>query len=384
MAQIDPNIALQFKMPQIQDPLAATARVQDVGLNALKMQELQRGVQEEQEIRNYLRGKDLYAPETRSGLSQFGKTGLAYGKLISEQEKSGLETKKLRGDITKQDMEVQREQFANLSFNPSNENVIAHIQDSVLQGKLPPAQAQQLLNQVLPMNVQQRKQFFTEMGVKAEERYKMTTLSEFQKQDLGIKRERLERETNPELQANLAQAKEFGQALGKNKAAAQLALPAAIETANEGIRLINEMVGKPTIKDASGKVIQQGTKPHPGFSSYVGATLVPGMRFAEGSDTASFEVRQKQIEGRAFLEAFQALKGGGSITEKEGEKGTAAIMRMNKASSEKEYIAAARELQDILVKGVERAKAKAGGGAMSTAPATAAPAGNVIDFNSLK
>jgi hypothetical protein len=386
MAQIDPNIALQFKMPQIQDPLAATARVQDVGLNALKMQELQRGVQEEQEIRNYLRGKDIYAPETRAGLAQYGKTGLAYNKLIADQEKAGLETKKLRGDITKQDMDVQREQFANLAFNPSNENITAHIQDSVLQGKLPPAQAQQLLNQVLPMNVQQRKQFFTEMGVKAEERYKMTTLSEFQKQDLGIKRERLERETNPELQANLSQAKEFGQALGKNKAAAQLALPGAIETANEGIRLINEMVGKPTIKDASGKVIQQGTKPHPGFSSYVGATLVPGMRFAEGSDTASFEVRQKQIEGRAFLEAFQALKGGGSITEKEGEKGTAAIMRMNKASSEKEYIAAARELQDILAKGVERAKAKAGaGGAAPTAPTTpAAPAGNVIDFNSLK
>jgi len=386
MAQIDPNIALQFKMPQIQDPLAATARVQDVGLNALKMQELQRGVQEEQEIRNYLRGKDIYAPDTRAGLSQFGKTGLAYGKLISEQEKSGLETKKLRGDITKQDMDVQREQFANLAFNPSNENITAHIQDSVLQGKIPPAQAQQLLNQVLPMNVQQRKQFFTEMGVKAEERYKMTTLSEFQKQDLGLKRERLERETNPELQANLAQAKEFGQALGKNKAAAQLALPTAIETANEGIRLIDEMVGKPTVKDASGKVIQQGTKPHPGFSSYVGATLMPGMRFAEGSDTASFEVRQKQIEGKAFLEAFNALKGGGSITEKEGEKGTAAIMRMNKASSEREYIAAARELQDIMRKGVERAKAKAGGGgAAPTAPTTpAAPAGNVIDFNSLK
>jgi len=386
MAQIDPKIALQFKMPQIQDPLAATARVQDVGLNALKMQELQRGVQEEQEIRNYLRGKDIYAPETRAGLAQYGKTGLAYNKLIADQEKAGLETKKLRGDITKQDMDVQREQFANLAFNPSNENITAHIQDSVLQGKLPPAQAQQLLNQVLPMNVQQRKQFFTEMGVKAEERYKMTTLSEFQKQDLGLKRERLERETNPELQANLAQAKEFGQALGKNKAAAQLALPTAIETANEGIRLIDEMVGKPTIKDASGKVIQQGTKPHPGFSSYVGATLMPGMRFAEGSDTASFEVRQKQIEGKAFLEAFNALKGGGSITEKEGEKGTAAIMRMNKASSEREYIAAARELQDIMRKGVERAKAKAsGGGAASTAPTTpAAPAGNVIDFNSLK
>lgn len=386
MAQIDPNILLTYKQPQIQDPLAATARAQDIGVNALKMQELQRGLKEEQEIRNYLAGKDLYAPETRSGLSQFGKTGLAYGKLIGEQEKAGLETKKLRGDIAKQDIDVQREQFANLAFNPSNENVIAHIQDSVLQGKLPPAQAQSLLNQVLPMNPAQRKQFFTEMGVKAEERYKMTNLSEYQKQSLGIQREGQRMQYDPELQGRIAQAKEFGSQLGKNQQAAQAALPTAIETANEGIRLIDEMVGKREIKDASGKVIQKGTKPHPGFSSYVGATLVPGMRFVEGSDTASFDVRQKQIEGRAFLEAFNALKGGGSITEKEGEKGTAAIMRMNKASSEREYIAAARELQDILGKGVERARAKAGGATAvpSAAPAAAPAASGVIDFNSLK
>jgi CRISPR/Cas system-associated endoribonuclease Cas2 len=385
MAQIDPNILLTYKPPQIQDPLAATARAQDIGVNALKMQELQRGLKEEQEIRNYLTGKDLYAPETRAGLSQFGKTGLAYGKLISEQEKSGLETKKLRGDIAKQDIDVQREQFANLAFNPSNENVIAHIQDSVLQGKLPPAQAQSLLNQVLPMNPAQRKQFFTEMGVKVEERYKMTNLSEYQKQSLGIQREGQRMQYDPQLQARIAEAKEYGSALGKNRATAEAALPGAIETASEGIRLIDEMVGKAPVKDASGKIIQKGTAPHPGFSSYVGATLIPGMRFAEGSDTASFEIRQKQIEGKAFLEAFNALKGGGSITEKEGEKGTAAIMRMNKASSEKEYVAAARELQDIMRKGVERARAKAGGAtAVPSATPAASAASGVIDFNSLK
>jgi hypothetical protein len=135
------------------------------------------------------------------------------------------------------------------------------------------------------------------------------------------------------------------------------------------------MVGKaPVIKD--GKVIEQGTKPHPGFKNYVGAALVPGMRFVEGSDTASFEVRQKQIEGKAFLEAFQTLKGGGAITEKEGEKGTAAIMRMNKASNEREYTAAARELQEVLRTGMDRARTKAGNPAPS--------GGGEIDFNSLK
>ena len=393
MAQIDPNIALGFRMPQIQDPVVATARAQEIGVNALKMQELQRGLKEEQEIRNYLAGADLSKPETRAGLSKFGKTGLGYGKLLAEQEKMGLETKKLRGDIDKQALEQSRERTSNLAFNPSNENIIAHLQDSILRGEMDQNQAQGLWAQVKDLNPDQRKQTFLQLGASAAKRLEQMTVSESQKQQMGVTmrgqdiaaataRRGQDLQYNPELQATIAQAKEYGTALGKNKAAAEAALPGAIETANEGIRLIDEMVGKREIKDASGKVIQQGTRPHPGFKNYVGAALVPGMRFVEGSDTASFDVRQKQIEGRAFLEAFNSLKGGGSITEKEGEKGTAAIMRMNKASSEREYIAAARELQDILAKGVERARAKAGGTA--AVPSATPAASGVIDFNSLK
>jgi hypothetical protein len=33
---------------------------------------------------------------------------------------------------------------------------------------------------------------------------------------------------------------------------------------------------------------------------------VPGMRFLEGSDAASYERRQLQIEGKTFLEAFES------------------------------------------------------------------------------
>jgi hypothetical protein len=384
MATIDPSIALGVKPIQLEDPINRFARQQELSVNMLKAQEMQRATQEEQEVRNFLRSADLSKPETRAELSRFGKTGMGYGKLLAEQEKASLETKELKGKIAKQDIDVQREQFANLSFNPSNENITAHLQDSVLQGKMPPAQAEQLLAQVLPMNPAQRKQFFTEMGVKAEKRYEMNTLSEFQRQDLGLKRERLAKETDPTLQANLANAREYGQTLGKNRATAEAALPGALQAAEEGIRLIDEMIGKQEIRDKSGKVIQAGTKPHPGFKGYVGSgfsiskdgVTVPFQRFVEGSDVASYEVRQKQIEGKAFLEAFQALKGGGSITEKEGEKGTQAIMRMNKASTEAEYKAAARELQGILRTGMDRARAKAGQTSPVVPSAAAAPAGS--------
>jgi hypothetical protein len=65
MAQIDPNIALGFRLPQIQDPLASTARAQEIGVNALKMQELQRGVEQENKLRELIAGgADLNAPET--------------------------------------------------------------------------------------------------------------------------------------------------------------------------------------------------------------------------------------------------------------------------------------------------------------------------------
>lgn len=392
MATIDPSIALGVKPVQIEDPINRFARQQELTVNMMKAQELGRGLKEEEEVRNYLRGADISSPETRAGLAKFGKTGLAYGKQLAEQEKAGLETKKLRGDIDKQTLEAHRQRTSDLAFNPSDENVLAHLQDSVLRQEITPEQAKQRWTQVGAMPVEQRKQYFLQMGVNADKRLEQMTLSEAQKQDLGLKRERLQKDFDPVLQSNLASAKEYGQALGKNRATAEAALPNALQTAEEGIRLIDEMVGKPEIKDASGKVIQKATKPHPGFSSYVGATLTPGMRFMEGSDTASYEVRQKQIEGKAFLEAFQALKGGGSITEKEGEKGTQAIMRMNKASNEREYIAAARELQGILRTGMDRSRAKAGQtspvmpSATPAAPRPSAPAGaeNVIDFNSLK
>jgi hypothetical protein len=393
MATIDSSIALGVKPVQIEDPVNRFARQQELSVNMMKGQELQRGLQEEEAIRNYLRGADLSKPETRAGLTQFGKTGLGYGKLLADQEKAGLETKKLRGDIDKQTIEAHRQRTSDLAFNPSNENVLAHLQDSVLRKEITPDQAKQQWAQVGAMPTEQRKQYFLQMGVNADKRLEQMSISEFQKQELGIKRERLQKDFDPVLQSNLAGAKEYGQIISKNKAVAEQALPGALQAAEEGIRLIDEMVGKAPVKDASGKVIQAGTKPHPGFKNYVGAALVPGMRFIEGSDTASYEVRQKQIEGKAFLEAFQALKGGGSITEKEGEKGTQAIMRMNKASKESEYIAAARELQGILRTGMDRSRAKAGQTspvvAPSATPATprpGAPAGseNVIDFNSLK
>jgi hypothetical protein len=173
MAQIDPNIALGFRMPQIQDPVAATGRVQEIGVNALKMQEMQRGIESQNKLRElYSQGVDVSTPEGFKQVAAIDpatalklRTDVLQGqKLQGEIKKTGIETKL-------KELDVQREQFGNLVFNPSDANITAHIEDSVLQGKIPPAQAQSLLAQVLPLDTARRKQFFTDMAVKAETRF---------------------------------------------------------------------------------------------------------------------------------------------------------------------------------------------------------------------
>jgi hypothetical protein len=195
-------------------------------------------------------------------------------------------------------------------------------------------------------------------------------------QDLTERRER-----DVALAENLAAAKATGAELAKNKVAAQAALPGAIATAAQMLANLDEMIGDAKVS-RDGKrweVPKGGRQPAPGFKGYVGSGFtagldVPFMRFVEGSDVAGYERRQLQVEGRAFLEAFESLKGGGAITEIEGAKATQAISRMNKAQSEVEYVKAARELQDIVRKGVERARAKAGGGAAAPAAGGMNPA----------
>jgi hypothetical protein len=129
-------------------------------------------------------------------------------------------------------------------------------------------------------------------------------------------------------------------------------LPEAIAMNTDAIRKIDEMIGG---VDAKGKPLAgKAGQPHPGFGEAVGAGF--GTAMIPGTQGKSFTIRHKEILSQAFLDAFEALKGGGAITEKEGEKATAARTRMDLAQSESEYISAAREYQGVLKRGVENAR----------------------------
>ena len=180
---------------------------------------------------------------------------------------------------------------------------------------------------------------------------------------------------DPVFQQAMAGAKATGEAIAKGIVAAQQALPGVITNAMIAVNAVDDMIGKQAVKDASGKVIQPATKPHPGFNDAVGATWKPGFRFIPGTNASDFQSYQDQIEGAAFLSAFEALKGGGAISEKEVAKATAAKLRMKLAQSEVEYVKAAREFQDVVRTGVDNARRKFGAGG--------APAAGGADIDAL-
>lgn len=123
---------------------------------------------------------------------------------------------------------------------------------------------------------------------------------------------------------------------------AQKNLPDMIAKAEQSIDTIDQLLNSP------------GFESRYGFSSIVPA--VPGTPMADTQALID------QVGGQAFLEAFESLKGGGQITEIEGQKATQAKTRLTAQGTQPAAAReAAREFIDIIKKGVERAKAQSGG-----------------------
>lgn len=131
--------------------------------------------------------------------------------------------------------------------------------------------------------------------------------------------------------------KEIGTAQGKAAAAA----PADYQAGQNALDLINSLRTDPNR--------ERGT----GMSSVFNA--VPG--------TSGFDYQQKvnQVTSGAFLSAVQQMRGMGQLSNAEGQTATAAVTRMNTASSEEEFIAALNDYEKIVRQGMARAASKMGG-----------------------
>jgi hypothetical protein len=159
-------------------------------------------------------------------------------------------------------------------------------------------------------------------------------------------------------------------ALGESQAKFEVAFPQAKEDTTQAIGLIDEMIGNATYDPKTKRVIYGDVAPHPGFKGAVGFGL--GTRLIPGTAAASFQALFDQVQGGAFLQAFETLRGGGAITEKEGAKATAAKNRMSLAQSEDEFVKAALEFREVMNQGLKRAEARALGSSATPAPSAAA------------
>ena len=156
---------------------------------------------------------------------------------------------------------------------------------------------------------------------------------------------------NPTIQGTIAEHKAQGKEIGEARGGAIAGLPGAMNKAEQSMKLIDQLLAHPGRKTATG----------------LSSKLDP-RNYAAGTDATDFNVMSQQLQGKAFLEAFESLKGGGQITQVEGEKATQAIGRLSTAQSEKAYEEALLELKGIVKQGVERSKQRAGVGGQAANP----------------
>ncbi len=151
-------------------------------------------------------------------------------------------------------------------------------------------------------------------------------------------------EMDPKYQASKTGMIAAGKESALNQVKSTQELPRVIQQGEQTIKLVDDLLN------------------HPGFKMSVGksAPIGSALSLVPGTDSASFDIALNQLKGKQFLEAFESLKGGGQITQIEGEKATQAMSRMEKANTEDEFIRASREFQSIIQQGIGRAKAKAG------------------------
>jgi len=120
----------------------------------------------------------------------------------------------------------------------------------------------------------------------------------------------------------------------------------AVDAVEKAKPQVNEMV----------KMIRQARE-HPGKEYGVGTTgkIAQALPW---TDAAGFGAIMKQIGGKNFLAAFEQLKGGGAVSEKEGEKAEAAQARLITAQTQKDFDDALRDLELSIREGLERAERK--------------------------
>lgn len=176
-------------------------------------------------------------------------------------------------------------------------------------------------------------------------------MTEFQRQNLEVQRERLGLErlkteqanqriqlglerlgksVDPGLQEDLAAAKSRGKEIGSSEGKLISGLPNSIQISTSTLSVIDDIIN------------------HPGRATATGLSgVIDPRNFTPGTDAHDFALLNQQLQGKTFLEAFKSLKGGGQITQVEGEKAERAIAQLSRAQSDEQYLKSINELRKI-------------------------------------
>lgn len=352
---IDPNIPLQVQNIKLESPMNQLAMMGE----AVKLGEMQRGVETQNKLRQlYSQGIDVSTPE---GFKQVATLDPATALKLRTDALKNIE---LQGNIKKTGIEVNqktydfaKQKMADLSFNPSDNNIKAHLEDGVLKGEVTPAQAKATWQQVSALNPEQRKAYFTELGVKVEKRYEMSNISAAQQQTNAtvIRGQNLTAETTRR-----------GQDIGR--------IPVGYRQTDTGE--IEPIPGGPTTTTLSPKEIQvreakfpqanlavksfesksdtvlkdiERLRNHPGLSSITGiaAGRLPGVT-AQGRE--ALELYEKVVAGLQFKELQDmrnASPTGGALGNVSNQEGTQLRQAAGALSRVQEKSSVQNELNQI-------------------------------------
>jgi hypothetical protein len=170
---LDPSIPLQAKNPQIDTGANRLAMMGE----AMKLGEMQRGVETQNQLRQlYSQGIDVSTPEGFKQVAALDPaTALKLRADALQGQKLQGEIKKTNVDIDQKTFDLAKQRMGDLAFNPSDSNIKAHLEDGILRKEITPAQANATWQQVSALPVDQRKAYFTDLGLKVDQRAQIAT-----------------------------------------------------------------------------------------------------------------------------------------------------------------------------------------------------------------
>lgn len=138
-----------------------------------------------------------------------------------------------------------------------------------------------------------------------------------------------------------------GTTKGKITTEQEMSAPGDLAAADQAIGIIDQITSHPAI--------EMGT----GFSSYGNAV--------RGTPGYDFQNLVEQAKSGAFLTAIDQLKGMGALSNMEGQAATAAVTRMDTATSKEAFLKAVADYRAIVERGRMKAQARINGGAAPAA-----------------